>query len=241
MTRKNHLLAMALCAAFCAPIARAGLFDDSEARQQVTDLKAESEQRFDALTGKVLDLETRILGLQDELAQLRGQLETLTYESEQSRKRVQDFYLDLDQRLVRLEGGDGLAQSGADASPQTEAQAYDAALSLFKEGKFAEAAKAFELFTDTWPDSEMAANAMFWLGNSFYAQNNCKEAIAAQETLISRWSDSPRVPDAMLAIADCQRDSGNVSSARNTLNTLVARHAGTQAAIKAKERLNQLR
>lgn len=240
MANRKRLPALALCAALFAPVAHAGLFDDSGARQQISDLKTENDQRFEALTNKVLDLETRILGLQDELARLRGQMETLVYENEQAKKRQQDFYLDLDQRIRRFESG-GIDPGETAAEPLTEMRAYDAALNLFKAGQYAEAAKAFEHFVDTWPDSDMAPNAMFWLGNSFYAQNNCKDAIAAQETLLSRWSDSSRAPDAMLAIADCQRDNRNVAAARSTLNTLISRYAGTPAAVKAKERLSQLR
>jgi len=242
MMYRNHLFALALCAALFSPLARAGLFDDSVARQQIADLKTENEQRVDVLTHKVLDLETLVLGLQDELARLRGQYETLVYENEQSKKRQQDFYLDLDRRIRHFEGFGNIELGEAAATePLTEIQAYDAALNLFKAGKYVEAAQAFEVFVATWPDSDMAPNAMFWLGNSFYAQNNCKDAIAAQETLLSRWSDSSRAPDAMLAIADCQRDNRNIASARNTLNTLISRYAGTSAAVKAKERLSQLR
>ncbi|MDR2679039.1 MAG: tol-pal system protein YbgF [Zoogloeaceae bacterium] len=243
-----HLLPFAALLAAClaaAPAARAGLFDDSEARQRITDLKTASEQRFDTLSKAILDLQTKLLGQQEEIARLKGALETLSYQHEQLARRVQDYYNEHEERLRRLEssGGSGNASSGGSAAVEvlTDTQAYEAALNLFKAGKYAEAAKAFERFGDNFPDSDIAPNAMFWLGNAFYALNNCKDAISAQETVLSRWPSSPRVPDAMLAIADCQRDKGNTTAARSTLNALANQYPKSQAAVKAKERLAQLR
>ncbi|MDR2165131.1 MAG: tol-pal system protein YbgF [Zoogloeaceae bacterium] len=224
-----------------APASRAGLFDDSEARQQIAGLKQESDQRYDSLSKALLELQTRILGQAEELARLRGQMETLAHENAQAKQRQQDFYRDLDLRLLRLEGVATTTQEGTAADPRTEANAYEKALALFKAGKYADATDAFASFVDNYPESEMAPNAMFWLGNSFYARNDCKEAITAQETVLSRWPDSARVPDALLAIADCQRDRGNDNAARATLNALIAQHGRSQAAVKARERLSQLR
>ncbi|MDR1648485.1 MAG: tol-pal system protein YbgF [Zoogloeaceae bacterium] len=235
------LLAACLAA---APVAHAGLFDDSEARQQIADLKAANEQRFDTLSKAALDLQTGMLAQQEEIARLKGQLETLSYQHEQLARRVQDYYDEHENRLRRLEGGSGEGAVSGDSAAteaQTDTQAYESALNLFKAGQYAEAAKAFESFGDNFPDSDIAPNAMFWLGNAFYALNNCQEAIAAQETVLSRWPSSARVPDAMLAIADCQRDRGNVTAARNTLNALTSQYPKTQAAVKGRERLTQLR
>lgn len=251
MWRRPVLPAVLLCTLLAAPAAHAGLFDDAEARQQVIDLKKQTEEKLDTQAKGQLELATQIMGLREELARLRGQIETLTYENEQAKKRQQDLYLDLDGRLRKLEPavpvaaaaatGEGAPASGGarSADPVAESKAYESALNLFKAGKYKEAAVAFDNFVAEHPDSDMAPNAQFWLGNSWYAQQQCKPAIDAQLVVTTRWPDSARAPDAMIAIANCQRDWGNVAAAKRTLGNVIEKYPNSQAAAQAKQRLGK--
>ena len=255
MLRRPVLPAVLLCSLLAAPAAQAGLFDDTEARQQIVDLKAQSEQRFDTQAKAQLELATQIMGLREEISRLRGQNETLTYENEQMKKRQQDLYLDLDSRLRKLEPSPPAAAAGSasgtpdaghetaptarSADPAGESKAYEAALNLFKAAKYKEAAQAFEAFVGAHPSSDLAPNAQFWLGNAWYAQKDCKKAIDAQLLVTTRWPDSARAPDAMLAIANCQRDWGNTQAAKRTLGNVIAKYPDSQAAGQAKQRLGQ--
>lgn len=257
MMRRPVLPAVLLCALLAAPAAQAGLFDDAEARQQIVDLKQQTEAKLDTQAKAQMELATQIMGLREELARLRGQIETLTYENEQTRKRQQDLYLDLDSRLRRFEpqppadssspatSSPDAVQQGAPSSPAAApaadpvaaSRAYEQALKLFKDGRYKEAVTAFEAYVAEYPHSDMAASAQFWVGNSWYAQKDCKKAIDAQLLVTSRWPDSSRAPDAMLAIANCQRDWGNAGAARRTLGNLVERYPKSQAATQARQRL----
>ena len=79
MLRRPVLPAVLLCTLLAAPAAQAGLFDDSEARQQIIDLKTQSEQKFDTQAKGQLELATQIMGLREEISRLRGQIETMSY------------------------------------------------------------------------------------------------------------------------------------------------------------------
>lgn len=235
-----------LCAGalLIAPAAQAGLFDDDVARQQIINLQAATDARVETLTKAQLELSTQLLGLREDIARLRGEIETLHYENEQAKKRLQDLYLDLDSRLAPLERGGATGAAGAGNSgaslpvdPVAENKAYESALNQFKAGKYPAAASAFAAFVQSYPDSDMAPNAQFWLGNAWYAQQKCKQAIDAQLVVTTRWPDSARAPDALLAIANCQRDDGNNTAARRTLNNIVEKYPTSQAATQAKQRL----
>ena len=238
-----------LIAAALATTPAWALFDDKEARQWITDLKASSEARFDQQAKAQLDLATQIQRQAEEIARLRGQIETLSYELEQARKRQQDFYLDLDSRLRRLEphststlptGESGnAAQPVPQAAPGAESAEYDAALELFRNGKYPAAAKAFKTFVEQHPDSALAPNAQFWLGNAWYAQRDCKRAIEAQSVVTTRYADSPKAPDAWLAMATCQQEMGSAGAAKRSLESLVAKYPNAPAAETARERLKK--
>lgn len=112
--------------------AHAALFDDEEARRQIAvekkrvdevkaDLKAQQDA-VDARIGKLeealksqalLDLFTQIEALKLEMNKLRGQIEVLNNNVENTSKRQRDMYLDLDTRVRRFEQQGGVPPPAA--------------------------------------------------------------------------------------------------------------------------------
>ncbi|WP_265947150.1 tol-pal system protein YbgF [Dechloromonas sp. A34] len=240
-----------LIAALGAVQAQAGVFDDEEARRQVTDLKIKTEARFDQQAKAQLDLASQIQRQAEEIARLRGQVETLNYELETAKKRQQDFYLDLDSRLRKYEtppaatassdpAGNGTPANAKPAGePAREGQEYEAALNQFKAAKYKEAAASFGGFVQKYPDSSLAPNAQYWLGNAWYAQHNCTKAIEAQSVVTTKYADSAKAPDAWLAIATCQQELGNPTGVKRSLETVIAKYPTSPAAESAKTRLKK--
>ena len=236
-----------LLAALGAVQAQAGVFDDDEARRQISDLRIKTEARFDQQAKAQLDLSTQIQRQAEEIARLRGLIETLSYELETAKKRQQDFYLDLDTRLRKFEtpaaaaGTDPAAATPAKPTgdPVKEGQEYEAALNQFKAAKYKEAAAGFGAFVQKYPDSQLAPNAQYWLGNAWYAQRDCKRAIEAQSVVTTKYADSAKAPDAWLAMATCQQEMGGAGAARRSLETLIAKYPSAPAAEAARERLKK--
>jgi len=272
----NRRLAGTLAAAalVAAVPARAGIFDDDEARRRIEALRQELAQQGRDNEARIARLEEAIRSigvielvkqneqLNAEIAKLRGQLEVLTNDNQQIQKRQRDFYLDLDSRLKRLEGGGTPAPSGAPAN-QSEApsganafgprappakddqaremKAYDAASNLFRRNDFPGAIDAFRAFVKEYPGSALAANAGYWIGISYANMRDYRNALAAQEELLTKFPQSSKAPDALLAIAAIQAEQGDTGSARNTLEDIIARYPGTEAALKARSRLSAVR
>ena len=236
-----------LLAALGAAQAQAGVFDDDEARRQIADQRIKTEARFDQQAKAQLDLSAQIQRQAEEIARLRGQIETLSYELETAKKRQQDFYLDLDTRLRKFEtpvaanGGDPAAAAPArpNGDPVKENQEYESALNQFKAAKYKDAAAGFGAFVQKYPDSQLAPNAQYWLGNAWYAQRDCKRAIEAQSVVTTKYADSPKAPDAWLAMATCQQEMGNPTGARRSLESLLAKYPSAPAAEAARERLKK--
>ena len=259
---------LALAAAFPA---RAGLFDDDEARRRIDALRTELAQQGKDNEARIARLEEMIrnIGVVElvrqleqinaEIARLRGSLEVLANENQQLQKRQRDFYLDLDSRLKRLEGvpaGAAPAAGPPADSPPPQAQApkvptkeeqarevkaYDAASNLFRRNDFRSAIDAFRAFLKDYPDSQLAVNANYWIGISYANLRDYRNALTAQQDILARHPQSAKAPDAMLAIAAIQLEQGDAGSARNTLEDIIARYPGSEAAGKARTRLSALR
>lgn len=120
----------AVCLLALAVPARAGLFDDGEARARVDKLRADVtalQQTVDTASKNQLDFSNQIESIRTELAKLRGRLEVLENDMQTTQKRQQDFYVDLDTRLRKLEPAAPAAGAAATAPAPSSAAAPGAA------------------------------------------------------------------------------------------------------------------
>jgi tol-pal system protein YbgF len=241
-------LLLGLC--LVAGTARAGLFDDDEARRDVAALRAQVETNQKAVEERLakieslaqdraIDLAKQIDDLKQDLARMRGQLEVLGNQIETLDRRQKDLYVDLDARLRKLEGSANAQekQAAGASDPVAEGKAYEAALNQFKLGNYQSSVAAFQSFLASYPDSQQVSSAQYWIGNAYYALRDYKTAIAAQQKVLASWPNSAKAPDALLNIASCQAEMGEVRAARETLQSLVKKYPGTPAAEQAKQRL----
>jgi len=224
--------------------AQAGLFDDEEARKRIDQLRTEVNARLEKLEaasrGQIV-LANEIETLKAEVAKLRGQLEVLANEIEATQKRQKDFYVDLDNRLRKLEPQASVEAKPADAKaptdPAAETRDYEAALGLFKSGRHKDAANAFLNFIKAYPASPFLPSAHYWAGSGHYQLGEYKKAIELFSKLVATWPEDAKAPDALLGEANCQQESGDAKGGRNTLETLVEKYPGSAAAVVAKQRL----
>ena len=245
-----------LLAVFGAQQAHAGLFDDEEARRQINDLSIKVNERLDTMSRAQIDLLNQIHSLREDNARLRGQLETLQYELDSTKKRQQDFYVDLDGRLRKIETaavaaaeaakpaeGQGAPTDSGEkpplADPAAEARDYEAALNLFKANKLKDSANAFEAFAKAYPDSSLTPNAYYWQGNALTAQRDCKRAIDVYRVVVNKWPQNPRAPDALIGVASCQQELGDAKSAKTTLEAVLIKYPDSSAAATARQRLKK--
>lgn len=253
---------------FASQAAQAALFSDDEAHKKIEALKQENQQLRDQIktleerivkldntmrSQGLLDILQQVESLKSDMAKLRGQVEVNTHSLGTTDKRQKDLYVDLDNRMRKLErtgvAPDAVAAPAATAGatptpaadPGAESRAYDTAFNLFKIGNYQAAIAGFQNFIKTYPKSPLASNAQYWVGNSYSALRDFKNCIANQKTLIAQYPDSPKAPDALLNLASCQSEAGEKDAARKTLEDLIAKHPTSSAADAAKKRLANLK
>jgi tol-pal system protein YbgF len=242
-----------ICLCVASSHAAAGLFADEDARKQVQQLEARIAKLEQALASaetekeqnirSILDLQIQMEGLNTELRKLHGQNEELVHNLQDAEKRQKDFYIDLDTRLRRIEGGESASAERVDgtkdisADPLGENRAFEAAYTLYRAENYQNATSAFRDFLKNYPQSVHEANVLYWMGNAYYLQKDCKNSISSYQSLIDKFQDHPRVAESMLNIADCQVDLKNKTAAKKTLKQLISQFPGSDASEKAKKRL----
>ena len=128
----------------------------------------------------------------------------------------------------------------AAANKEQENKAYDVGSNLFRRGDYVAAIRAFETFMKDYPASPLVSNAQYWIGICYFNIKDFSNARNTQEALVKNFPDAPKAPDALLAIASLQIEGGDNGSARNTLEDIIARYPSTEAATKARTRLDLL-
>lgn len=265
MKNRLSLLACLTLLSWLQP-AHAGLFDDDEARRRIEQTRQDVEmrlQKVEASNELVLSNQTRqiaqIEALRQDLARLTGQIEVLSNEADQTQKRQKDFYIDLDNRVRRLEaalsqlqqGGavptgqsapaaraDGVA-SNASSDPAQESRDYEAAINALRGGKQVDAAIGFKQFIKNYPKSGFLPGANFWLGASLVKAHDFEGARDAYTKVANTWPDDILAPDALLGLSSVQKELGDAKAERAALDKLIAKYPNSEAAKVAKQRLKK--
>ena len=96
-------------------------------------------------------------------------------------------------------------------------------------------------FLKKYPDSSLADNAQYWLGEAYYDQRNYEQALTEFRRVVKRYPSGNKAPDALLKIGYCYAKLGDVAAARDVLAQVVEVYPKTAAARLATKRLEELR
>jgi len=218
--------------------------DDLERRMQVIERVVQNQSLVN-LTQQVSTMERR----NDEV---QGRVETLEHGTETTADRQRQLYADLDARIQELESALSARKSvgvmeGGTLSPGqlpvpggSDRDNYQAAFELLKEQRYEPAAMAFQQFLVTYPDSELADNAQYWLAESHYVTQKFDEALAEFEVVINDFPRSRKVPDALLKMGYCNYELKRWDVARESLRRVQADYPETTAARLAGQRLTRM-
>jgi tol-pal system protein YbgF len=204
-------------------------------------------------SGSLIDLTVQVDRMQRESAEMRGRTESLEHESELTAGRQRDLYVDLDERIRILEesvqsasstvsvmDGGSLAPGQLPVPGGSDRDNYQAAFELLKQQRYEPAALAFQQFLVSFPDSQLADNAQYWLAESYYVTDQFDEALAQFSIVINQYSDSRKVPDALLKMGYCNYELERWNDSRAALTRVQSEYPDTTAARLAAQRLNRM-
>lgn len=226
--------------------ARAGLFDDDLARQRIEQLRNDVNaltQRTETINKNQIDFANQLESIRTDLAKLRGQQEVMSHDLDAAQKRQKDFYIDLDNRLRKLESPP--AEAGTPTPPAKvdsvdsakETRDYETALNLLKASKFKEAGASFLAFSEAWPNSTLLDSAIYWGAYAHAQAKDHKQAAALFEKFAATWPQDERAPDALEAQADNLKALKATNAARAVLLKLSEKYPASDAGKRARQSL----
>lgn len=143
------------------------------------------------------------------VSDLTRRVEELSFAVVELKEQIRKMNADIDMRFQTLPAPVTIVP-GAPAVPQKKPDirkienedkaAYDAAYDLLKKGKYAEAEKAFAAFIQDYPESTLAGNANYWLGETYYVRGQYDVAAGIFSDGLTQYEKNSKAPDNLLKL-----------------------------------------
>ncbi|MGH9459269.1 MAG: tol-pal system protein YbgF [Thermoanaerobaculia bacterium] len=117
---------------------------------------------------------------------------------------------------------------------------YAAAYRDYQLGNFDLAVAGFAEFLANNPESDLADNAAYWIGESYFSQQKYPEAIQQFDQVITQYPRSDKVPAALLKKGYSYLETGERAQGIIQLQYVLHEHPGTPEANLASQRLRTL-
>lgn len=111
---------------------------------------------------------------------------------------------------------------------------------LREERSFARARGLLEAFIERHPTHELADDAQYWIGQSYFQEKNFERAILAFNKVQVDYANGDKAPEALLLEALSFLSLGDQASARELLGRVIGKYPDSGAASAARERLESL-
>lgn len=121
------------------------------------------------------------------------------------------------------------------------AEDYRQAIILFGRGRHADARRAFQEVFEADSNGDLADNALFWIGETYYASADYPNAVRFYTRVVNDYAEENKAPDALLKIALAEERTGDLALARKTLQRVIERYPYSSTASTAKAELQRIR
>lgn len=132
------------------------------------------------------------------------------------------------------------SQEQAQPKPPTEKSMYEEALASYNRKDYNAAEKGFQEFIKKYPDSPMADDATFWLGEIHFTRGNLLKAIEYYQKVIDVYPKGNKVPMAMYKQGKAWEKLGDSTAAKILYEKIVKKYANSSEAKLAQQALDEL-
>ncbi len=120
-------------------------------------------------------------------------------------------------------------------------QLYTNGMDQMKRGSTSTARTLFQELLSTYPGSDLAPQAQFWIAESLNREKNLAGADVAYAAVVTKYGDSPVAPTALYKRALIAVQQGNTVDARRLLNDVISRYPKSDEAVLAADELKRIR
>jgi tol-pal system protein YbgF len=257
------LLAMASAACFASTAQLDEVRDDvSSTRAEAATADSVRAVQLVQILATLRDVSDSIASLSQRITRLRAETQAdvrgmrqevnqILEVSGQSEARLKELRSQIDSRMRQAAPAPPPADTVkvAPASPPSAAPVEDAppAEELYRIGRDqltrggnSAARSALTDLLKRYPESELAADAQFLIGESYAAEKSTVAADSAYAAVVRKYPDSPRAPTALYKRGVMAQTARRTTTAKRLYNELIQKYPSSDEAELARERLRVL-
>ena len=196
----------------------------------VSELQKTLSQQNNDIGAKVDQVSTQVQAMHDALDETRARLNKLGTQLDQLTQQQQN----LPSQAPGVQPG----APGVQAPPPDVL--YNNGLRDYNAGKYDIAGQEFMDYLKFYPNTDLAGNAQFYVGEIAYRQGNFQGAIHAYDTVLQLYAGGNKAAAAQLKKGYALIELGQRDAGVRELNSLIARYPRSVEATQARERLRQV-
>ena len=192
----------------------------SEADKRVAELNLVIGE-YRRVTGRnAADFGVEIEQVKQHVTEMRGQVEVNEHRLGVIEKRLRIIHDDLSgQRMEVQQREEARLAAEAEVAKKAEAERakklpdivrpekkedfYKLAYGLVESGQTRAARILFEEFLEKWPKDDYSDNALYWIGESYYAEKNYRKAALTFQRVRKDFKRGDKAPDSLLKLGYC--------------------------------------
>lgn len=219
-----------------------------------------SKKQLEDLTRQLAEQQSGLDTLRVEMQSINGRLDELLRDNQQRGEDVSLVRDDLgmqmtamEDRLSRVEQEitqlETVSRQATVTVPASQvAPSAEGPEQLYKQGlddirnrqQYADGRRQLEEFLKKYPQHDLHANAMYWIGEALYGEKEYERAILQFQDVIQKYSNHPKAAAAMFKQALSFKALGDNQNAKTTFQKLITSYPKSPEAEKAKEEVAKL-
>jgi TolA-binding protein len=182
----------------------------------------------------------------EDLANLRGQVETYLYKIGELESATGKLTADAEKKQLAQQGPDAVkdaeAKKQAEAlkRPEDKKEFLALAQQKAKAGEVPVARQLYSEFMKKWAKDPLMGEAHFGMGETYFTEDKCREALFEYGKVIQDFPKTPSAPQAYLRSSDCFAKLKMTEESRLALEELVKSFPKSEEAKTAKSRIAEL-
>lgn len=194
-----------------------------------------AEQHQNELAGLQQAQDERLKSVSGEIKLLKDENRDLRASRDELAARVAHLARQSQTPKVEIVNQPSPAKAARESGPPPE---YLKAFGLYSANNFTAAIGGFESFLKENPQSDYAANALYWIGECYYTLSDLPRAKEAFLKVTESYPKSTKAPDALLKLGYTLAALKEKEQAAGIFERIITSYPSSPAAVKARERLN---
>ncbi len=184
----------------------------------------------------------RIDEIEQSVQNLTSKFEQITFQQDQIEKKVNTLQADIDLRFKDFEQKKTPAEPIQILPPQptvpptieekTPQAQYDKAFNLLKDGAYGQAQTELRQFLSDYPNDNLAGNAQYWLGETYYTTGDYENALIHFATGFKKYKTNPKAADCLLKLGMSMVRIGKLKEACTAFKNLPLEFPNTSETLK---------